>query len=76
MDKNAEDYLRALDMVNKIYDTFDEAEASVDEALTVLIMTLLNIAEEQGIPTSRLITGIRKQIELQEALQNPHSTVQ
>jgi hypothetical protein len=75
MDKK-EEYQKALDVSHKIYELFEESALTVPEAMTVLVMMLLSIAEEQGITTSDLIVGIRRQNELHEALQNPHSTVQ
>jgi len=76
MDKREEQYQTALDVSHKIYELFEESALTVPEAMTVLVMMLLSIAEEQGITTSDLLVGIRRQNELQEALQNPHSTVQ
>ena len=76
MDKREKEYRKALDISHKIYHIFDEADITVPEAMTVLVMMLLSIAEEQGITASDLIVGIRRQNELHEALQNPHSTVQ
>lgn len=76
MDKRQEEYERAVQIVHKIYDIFDEEDISIPQGMTILVMMLLSIAEEAGLSTETIVTGIRRQQELHDALQNPHSTIQ
>lgn len=76
MDKRQEEYERAVQIAHKIYDLFDEEDLTIPQGMTILVMMLLSIAEEAGLSTETLVTGIRRQQELHNAIQNPHSTVQ
>lgn len=76
MDKRQEEYERAVQIAHKIYDIFDEEDISIPQGMTILVMMLLSIAEEAGLSTETLVTGIRRQQELNNAIQNPHATVQ
>ena len=70
------EYAKARDIVVEIYQLFEYHDVTVPEGMTILVMAMVSIADDYGIPLDDIITGIKKHNEASLAFQKPHGTVQ
>ena len=70
------EYAKARDIVVEIYELFEYHDVTVPEGMTVLVMAMVSIADDFGIPLDDIITGIKKHNEAHLVFQKPHGTVQ